>query len=77
MINSFWKPSCKMAIFRPLAARSPQKPPGPTWRNKVLPDSPNDPDGADNADDLSESDYPNDSDDTLITSWASYPSCKK
>ena len=66
-----------MAIFRPLPARSPQKPPGPAWRNKVLADSPNHPDNADKADDLNESDNPDGSDDTLITAWASYPNCKK
>ena len=39
-----------MAIFQPLAARSPQRPPGPAWRNKVLADSADDPDDADKPD---------------------------
>ena len=47
---------CKMAIFRPLAARSPQRSPGQARRNKVLADSADDPDDADKADDLDESD---------------------
>ena len=47
---------CKMTIFRPLAARSPQRPPGLAWRNKVLADSADDPDDADKADELDESD---------------------
>ena len=49
-----------MTIFRPLAARSPQGPPGPAWRNKVLADSANDPDDADKLDDLDESDNSDD-----------------
>ena len=73
LLNAF----CKITIFRPLAARSPQKPPGPARRNKVLADSPNDPDNADKADDLNGSDNPDGSDDTLITAWGSYPNCKK
>ena len=66
-----------MAIFRPLAARSPQRPPGQTWRNKILADSANDPDDADKPDDLDESDNYDDSDDFFVTSRASYPNCKK
>ena len=66
-----------MVIFPPLAARSPQKPPGWGWRNKVLADRPIDPDDADKADDHNESDNSDDSDDSLMTSRASYPSCKK
>ena len=73
----FLKAFCKMAIFRPLAARSPQRPPGPAWRNKVLADSADDPDDADKPDDLDESDNSDDSDDSLMPSWASCPSCKK
>ena len=68
---------CKMAIFRRLAARSPQRSPGRGCRNKVLADSADDPDDADKADDLDESDNANDSDDPLMTSWASCPNCKK
>ena len=45
-----------MVIFRPLAARSPQNPPGPAWRDKVLADNADDPDDADEPDDLDESD---------------------
>ena len=45
-----------MAIFRPVAARSPQKPPGQAWTNKVLANSADDPDDADKPDDLDESD---------------------
>ena len=41
-----------MAIFRPLAARSPQRPPGQARRNKVLADSADDPDDADKPDGL-------------------------
>ena len=66
-----------MAIFRPLAARRAQRPPGPAWRNKVLADSADDPDDADKPDDLDESDNSDDSDDSLMTSRASYPHCKK
>ena len=66
-----------MAIFRPLATRSPQRPPGPAWRNKVLADSADDPDDADKPDDLNESNKSDDSDDSLMTSSASYPNCKK
>ena len=73
----FLKAFCKMAIFRPLAARSPQRPPGPAWRNKVLADSADDPDDADKPDDLNESNKSDDSDDSLMTSSASYPNCKK
>ena len=51
-----------MAIFRPLAARSPQSPPGPAWRDKVLADNADDPDDADEPDDLDESDNSDDSD---------------
>ena len=65
-----------MAIFRPLAARSPQRPPGPAWRNKVLADSADDPDDADKPDDLDESDNSDDFDDSLMTSWASCPDRK-
>ena len=46
----------KMAIIRPLAARSPQRPAGPAWRNNVPADSFDDPDNADKADELDESD---------------------
>ena len=66
-----------MVIFRPLAARSPQNPPGPAWRDKVLADNADDPDDADEPDDLDESDNSDDSDDSLMTSWASCPSSKK
>ena len=45
-----------MAIFRPLAARSPQNPPGPAWRDKVLADNADAPDDADEPDDLDECD---------------------
>ena len=45
-----------MVIFRPLAARSPQSPPGPASRDKLLTDSADDPDDADKPDDLDESD---------------------
>ena len=45
-----------MAIFRRLAARSPQRSPGRGWRNKVLADSVDDPDDADKPDELNESD---------------------
>ena len=41
-----------MTIFRPLAARKPQRPPGQAWRNKVLADSADDPDDAAKPDDL-------------------------
>ena len=73
----FLKAFCKIAIFRPFAARSLQRPPGRAWRNKVLADSADDPDDADKPDDLDESDNSDDSDDSLMTSWASCPSCKK
>ena len=66
-----------MANFRPLAARSAQRPPGPAWRNKALADSPNDPDDADKPDDLDGSDNSDDSDDSLATSWASRQSRRK
>ena len=72
-----WTAYCKMTIFRRLAARSPQRPPGQARRNKILADSADDPDDADEADDLDESDNANDSDDSLMTSWASCPSCTK
>ena len=58
-----------MVIFRPLAARSPQRPTGRAWRNKVLADSADDPDDVHNADDLDESDNSDDSDDSLMASW--------
>ena len=45
-----------MAIIRPLAARSPQRPPGPTCRNKVLADNADGPDDVHEPDDLDESD---------------------
>ena len=45
-----------MALFRSLAARSPQRPPGRAWRNKALADSADDPDDADKPDDLNDSD---------------------
>ena len=60
-----------MAIFRPLADRSPHRPPGAAWRNKVLADSADDPDDADKPDDLDESDNSDESDDSLMTSWPS------
>ena len=41
-----------MAIFRPLPARSPQRPPDRAWRNKVPADSADDPDDADKLDDI-------------------------
>ena len=66
-----------MAIFRPLATRSPQRLPGRASRNKVLADSVNDPDNAEKPDDLDESDNSYDSDGSPMTSWAYYPSCKK
>ena len=44
----------KMVIFQPQAAWSPQRPPGPAWRNKVLADSADDPDDADKPDDLND-----------------------
>ena len=56
----------KMSIFRPLAARSPQRPPGQARRNKVLADSADDPDDADKPDDLEESDNSDDPDDSLM-----------
>ena len=45
-----------MAIFRPLAARSTQRPPGPAWGNKVLAESAEDPEDADKPDELDECD---------------------
>ena len=57
-----------MATFQPLAARSPQRPPGRAWRNKVLADSADDPDDADKPNDIDESDNSDDSDDPLTTS---------
>ena len=43
---------CKMAIFRPLTARSPRRPPGRGRRNEVLADSADGPVDADKPDDL-------------------------
>ena len=62
--------------FRPLAARSPHKPPGRARRNKVLADSADDPDDAEKPDDLHESDNSDNSDDSLIPSWACYQAVK-
>ena len=66
-----------MAIFRPLAASSFQRPPCPARRNKVLADSANDPDDAGKPDGLNESDKSDHSDESLMTSKASYPNCRK
>ena len=67
----------ELVIFLPLAAWSPQGPPGPAWRDKVLADNADDPDDADEPDDLHESDNSDDSDDPLRSSWTSCPNRKK
>ena len=48
-----------------------------TFQNKVLADSPDDPDDVDKPDDLDDSGNADDSDDSLMTFWASCPSSKK
>ena len=65
-----------MTIFQPLADRSPQKPPGRASRNKVLANSADDPDAANKLDDFGGCDNSDDSNDFLMTSSASWPSCK-
>ena len=54
-----------MAIFRPLAARNPQRPSNRARRSKVLAYSADDPDGADKPDELDESDMADDVDNPL------------